>query len=120
MLTVAVTTVFLFGFIASTDFSAALACLFVIGFAQVITGIGAQTLIQNAVDPQMRGRVLSLYGMIFRGGPAIGALVFGILGSHLGLRTAIAISAATGVATYLWARRREARIAAALEGEAQA
>ncbi len=120
VVTVGVSTVFLFGFVATPIFWIALPCLFIVGFTQVITGVAAQTLIQSAVDPQMRGRILSLYGMIFRGGPAIGALVFGILGSHLGLRTAVAISAATGVAVYLYARRRELQIAAALEVEDEA
>ncbi|HYM31501.1 MAG TPA: MFS transporter [Candidatus Cybelea sp.] len=120
VLTVLLSTVFLFGFIGTTIFWVALPCLFVIGFAQVITGIGAQTLIQNAVDPQMRGRIMSLYGMIFRGGPAIGAVVFGIIGEHLGLRAAIAISACTGIAVYAWAVGRQDVIAKALEREHEA
>ena len=101
--------------VTTAIFWVALPCLFIVGFAQVITGVAAQTLIQSAVDPQMRGRILSLYGMIFRGGPAVGALVFGIVGSHLGLRVSVAISAATGIAVFLYGRQREARIAAALE-----
>ena len=36
------------------------------GFSQVVVGLGEQTLVQNAADPSMRGRVLSLYGMIGR------------------------------------------------------
>jgi len=119
VITVGVSTLFLFGFVSTAIFWVALPCLFVVGFAQVITGVAAQTLIQSAVDPRMRGRILSLYGMIFRGGPAVGALVFGIVGSHLGLRVSVAISAATGIAVCLYGRRREARIAAALEGDGE-
>src|SRR5258708_39048802 len=60
----------LLGFAATARFWVALPCLALAGFALVVSGIGAQTLVQSAVDPAMRGRVLALYGMIFRGGPA--------------------------------------------------
>jgi hypothetical protein len=48
------------------EFLLALPCVFVAGAAMVITGIGAQTLIQASVDHTMSGRVMALYGMIFR------------------------------------------------------
>ncbi|MGH9332192.1 MAG: MFS transporter, partial [Vicinamibacteria bacterium] len=44
-----------------------------VGFATVATSISCQTLLQHAVDGHMRGRVMSLYGMVFRAGPALGA-----------------------------------------------
>ena len=59
-------------FTATDRFYLALPCVFVAGAAMTITGTGAQTLIQAAVDPGMRGRVMALYGMIFRAGPAVG------------------------------------------------
>ena len=52
------------------SFWAALALLFVFGFTNSTSGIGTQTLTQSALDDAMRGRVMSLYGVIFRGGPA--------------------------------------------------
>ena len=70
----------LIGFAATNLFGFALVCLLITGFAVIIAGVGEQTLLQNAVDPAMRGRVMSLYGMIGRGAPAIGAIIMGSLG----------------------------------------
>src|ERR1051326_4268834 len=60
--------------------------------------IGAQTLIQASVEPQMRGRVMALYAMIFRAGPALGALLIGSLSERFGLRLPLAIGAVISVA----------------------
>ena len=49
----------------------------------------------------MRGRVMGLYGLIFRGGPAIGALGAGIISVHLGLRWPVVIGAVLLVAAWL-------------------
>ena len=61
------------GFTATDRFALALPCVFLAGTAMTIAGIGAQTLLQAAVDIRMRGRIMARYGMIFRAGPAIGA-----------------------------------------------
>ncbi|HUC71840.1 MAG TPA: MFS transporter, partial [Stellaceae bacterium] len=58
-------------FTATDRFYLALPCVFLAGAAMTITGIGAQTLIQAAVEIGMRGRIMALYGMIFRAGPAL-------------------------------------------------
>jgi predicted MFS family arabinose efflux permease len=105
----------LLGFTATTSFWIALACVFVAGFSLVINGIGGQTLVQIAVDGALRGRVMSFYGMIFRGGPALGALIMGSLSSHFGLRLPVACGALVCAAFWLWAHLRRDRIAAALE-----
>ena len=105
----------LLGFTATTSFWFALACVFVAGFSQVINGIGGQTLVQTTVDSAMRGRVMSLYGMIFRGGPALGVLIMGSLSTQLGLRLPVACGALLCAGFWLWARLRRERIAAALE-----
>jgi predicted MFS family arabinose efflux permease len=106
----------LLAFTATTSFWFALPCLFVAGFSLVVNGIGAQTLIQTAVDGAMRGRVMSLYGMIFRGGPALGALVMGASASQVGLRLPVAGGALLCAGFWLWARLRRNRTAASLEG----
>ena len=73
-------------FTATDVFYLALPCVFVAGAMMTITGTGAQTLIQAAVDDRMSGRVMALYGMIFRAGPAVGAVLMGTLSEYLGLR----------------------------------
>jgi predicted MFS family arabinose efflux permease len=105
----------LLAFTATTSFWIALPCLFVAGFALVINGSGGQTLVQGAVEGPVRGRVMSLYGMIFRGGPALGALIMGSLSSQVGLRLPVACGALLCAGFWLWARLRRARIADALE-----
>ncbi len=105
----------LLGFVATGHFGLALGCLFVAGFSLVINGIGAQTLVQHAAAPNMRGRVMATYGMIFRGGPAVGALLMGILSSHVGLPFAVGCGAVFCALIWVWARRHRDRMAAALE-----
>src|SRR5216684_8596128 len=102
-------------FTATDQFYLALPCVFVAGAAMTITGTGAQTLIQAAVDARMRGRVMALYGMIFRAGPAVGALVMGVASEHLGLRLPLAIGALLSCGFWLLTRLRHKEIAAALE-----
>jgi predicted MFS family arabinose efflux permease len=55
----------------------------------------------------MRGRALSLFGLIFRGGPALGALIMGAASEALGLQAPLAAGALLGLlaAGLLWRRR---------------
>jgi MFS family permease len=71
--------------------------LFIVGFGMVVSGIASQTVIQLAVPDRLRGRMLALHSMIFRGAPALGALVIGALSDVTGLRGPLAAGA---VATF--------------------
>jgi predicted MFS family arabinose efflux permease len=102
-------------FTATDTFPVALLCVFVAGAAMTITGTGAQTLIQAAVDSRMRGRVMALYGMIFRSGPAVGAVLIGTASEHFGLRLPLAIGAVVSCAAWILTRVRRREISAALE-----
>jgi MFS family permease len=84
------------------------------GFCVSVAGIASQTLVQLASDRNMRGRVMSLYGLIFRGGPSIGALGAGILSLQLGLRWPIAVGAALLTVAWLWTCLIRRRIASHL------
>src|SRR6516162_5162347 len=100
----------------STDrFLFALPCVFVAGAAMTITGVGAQTLIQAAVDIRMRGRIMALYGMIFRAGPALGAVLMGSLSERFGLRLPLAVGALISCGFWAWTRLKQKRIAKTLE-----
>ena len=61
------------GFVVTDWFPVAVVSIALLGAAGVIGGTGTQTLMQHVVDGAMRGRVMSLYGLIHRGGPAVGA-----------------------------------------------
>ncbi len=103
------------GFVATDNFYFALACLSLAGIAMVVSGVGAQVLLQTSVDGDVRGRVLSLYGIIFRGGPAAGALLIGLASEAYGLRLPLAVSVVLALAVWLWIWLRRARMRAALE-----
>jgi len=105
------------GFAIAPVFWAALVLVCASGFAQVVVGIGEQTLVQNAAEPHMRGRVMSLYGMIGRAGPSVGALIMGSLAELFGLRWPVLGGAAVTLLLWLWLLPRRHGMAAALEGE---
>ena len=107
------------GFVATDIFGVALACVAIAAICMVISGVGAQTLLQLSVDGAMRGRVMSLYGIIFRGGPAMGALIMGVVSEATGLRWPLAGGAAIAVLVWAWTWRRRATIAAALDPTAR-
>ena len=107
----------LIGFAATDIFWLALPCAAIAGFALIVVGVGEQTLLQNAVDPGLRGRVMSLYGMINRGAPALGALIMGTLSSWVGLQWPVVGGAAICVLVWLWARSRRAAMTRALEAD---
>ena len=104
------------GFVATGWFPFGVLCAALMGAAGSVHGISVQTLAQSASDPAMRGRVLSLWGLITRACPALGALLLGALGEWFGLRwpTLVAVAASLLVVAWSWARLD--RIAAVLEG----
>jgi MFS family permease len=69
----------------SRNFWVALGCIFVIGFTASAIRVSWMTLLQYCVDPQMRGRVASIYGMITHICPAVGAMIVGAIGDRIGL-----------------------------------
>lgn len=87
----------------------------VFGFCMSVCGIAVQTLIQLASDRSMRGRVMGLYGLIFRGAPAVGALAAGLASAHFGLRWPVFFGALLVIAVWLWTYLSRDRISAALE-----
>ena len=107
------------GFAATDSFALALVAMGVSGLSMVVGGVGAQTLIQLSIRPEMRARVMSLYGLIFRGGPAAGALAMGAASEVVGLRWPLAVGglAALAVWAFTWIRRRDA--ISDLEGRGQ-
>tara|TARA_R110002012_G_scaffold120592_1_gene269985 strand:- start:1695 stop:2939 length:1245 start_codon:yes stop_codon:yes gene_type:complete len=63
----------------------AAACLALLSGAILANGIVTQIVLQTGVPDHVRGRALSLYTMIFRGVPALGAMVMGVLASTVSL-----------------------------------
>lgn len=100
---------------ATTVIWVGLVCVFLAGFSMLCVGVGEQTLLQNTLTSDVRGRVMSLYGMLSRGGPAIGALAIGWASDFFGLRWPVFIAALICLGLWLWVLPRRRRMAAALE-----
>lgn len=62
-----------------------------VGLASLTALTTANSTVQLSVEPQMRGRVMSLYMAILMGGTPIGAPLIGWLGDHAGPRWTIGI-----------------------------
>ncbi len=85
-----------------------------VGFALTVMSTGIATMTQMAVSDDMRGRVMSLYAMIYRGMPAFGTLAIGLAAESLGLRVAFAVAAAICLGAWLVLTPRAAAVDAAL------
>jgi MFS family permease len=81
----------------------------VFGFCTSSAGTAIQTLIQLKSERRMRGRVMSIYSIIFRGAPSLGALIAGAASTRFGLRWPIFFGAALVVVVCIltyWSRER--------------
>lgn len=85
-----------------------LATLFALptGYTSIYLVSGSNAVVQLRADPQMRGRVLALYAMLFLGSTPIGGPVIGWVADVSNARVAVALGGvASGVAA-LWTLRR--------------
>jgi predicted MFS family arabinose efflux permease len=115
--TLAIGGVALLVFAMTRWYSLALVCCFIGGAMMTIGGTGTQTLLQNAVDGAMRGRVLSLYGVVFRGVPALGALIMGWSSEYVGLSAAVGSGGVLCLLAFGWCMRGGRDAARILEAE---
>jgi MFS family permease len=102
----------------TSNFWVALVFVFVIGFSSSATRVSSMTLLQYSVEPHMRGRVASIYGMITHFGPALGAVIVGFLGDRLGLPLVLGCLGFFSLAVWAWAFGRRHDMAQTLEVEA--
>lgn len=93
-------------FAFSTHAVLATALLFIIGIGFSVSAIGVMTIIQATVSGAMRGRVLATYGIIFRGGPAVGGLLMGWVAETTGLSWPVAAGGLTCVLAWFWVLKR--------------
>ena len=103
------------GFVATHSFAVGVACAAAMGAATTAHGIAIQTMLQSAASPAMIGRVISLWGMVVRGGPALGALAYGATAEFVGLQVPVLTGCALLLLAWVWVRARQPRIAQALE-----
>lgn len=99
------------------------AILPLVGLTVLTAGTTASAVIQMSTSPAMRGRVVSIYLMVFMGSVPLGAPLIGWVGEHFGPREALVSSgllAGAGIALatfgyWLYLRRWEKRAAAQAE-----
>ncbi|MBN8892018.1 MAG: hypothetical protein BGP12_17025 [Rhodospirillales bacterium 70-18] len=103
------------GFVATHHFGFAVVCAATLGGATTMHGISVQTLLQSSTSGHMLGRVLSLWGMIGRAAPALGAVIYGGLAEFAGLQLPVLAGAAVASVACVLVVRRLPRIARALE-----
>jgi MFS family permease len=103
-------------FVATHVFAAGVVCIAVMGAATTMHGISIQTLLQNSASAAMVGRVLSLWGMITRAAPAMGALAYGAASEFLGLQIPVLLGCLLCTLAWLRAKATLPRMATTLEG----
>jgi predicted MFS family arabinose efflux permease len=92
-------------------FWVAVPALFVLGFAGVFTTAACNTSLQLAASDALRGRVMSLYTLIFGGSFPISAFLVGAISERWGVSTAFFIGGVTGLTgltvVMAWGLRRQ-------------
>jgi MFS family permease len=76
------------------DMAAFLTLLAALGFVNLTFQPMANASVQLAVEPELRGRVMGLYMLVFIGGTPIGAPIIGALTNHFGPRVGMAVCGA--------------------------
>ena len=108
----------LFAFAGTTSLWLAAAILIVQGIAMSSSNIAAMAYVQTETPRERLGRVLSVYAIVFRVGPALGALGFGLTAELAGLAQTATLFAALGIlsgmATIVSMRRGAALLRSAL------
>jgi MFS family permease len=102
-----------FAFAPTLWVAAAMAAL--IGAGMAVRAAGVQTLVQLAATEDLRGRVLSLYGLGLNTGASLGAIGVGALAEWLGLRWALASVAIASLLVLALTLLRRREMEAALE-----
>lgn len=86
------------------------------GYTLTSMSTAVQAMVQSNVDNRLRGRVMAVYTLIYRGTPAIGAVIIGLLAEDLGLQLATGLCAAVCIIPWLLALKRREVITTSLEG----
>ena len=85
-------------FSASRWYWMSIAALVLAGFTMMMQFTSTNTLIQAMVPDQLRGRVMSLYSMMFLGMTPIGSLLAGAIADHVGAPITVAMGGLASLA----------------------
>jgi len=106
----ALTGATLAAFAATSHFGIALTLVLIASGAISVVGTCTQTLVQQIVDDDKRGRVMSLWGLVFRGAPALGVLAMGAASEWFGLSAPVMGGALLCLVFAVWALRWRRRL----------
>jgi MFS family permease len=87
--------IFVGAFALSPSFFVALSLLGLAGFCMILSTATANSLLQSLVPDALRGRVMSVYVVMFLGLTPVGSLLAGTLAGFFGARATLAAGAAT-------------------------
>jgi MFS family permease len=104
--------VLIVGFAASRTIWLSDTLLFLAGSALMIVFSSVTSLVQLIVPNQMRGRVMSIYMLAFRGGMPLGALASGYVATLTSAPVALAVNGTLLAMVALWFLNRNERIRA--------
>ena len=102
----------MFAFALSRSLSLALFCLGLVGFSYVTLETNNSAIIQSTVPDELRGRVTSLYALMYTGGEPLGALAVGLLADRTSEPLAFYVCSAGMMlfAVLIWLYRPEIRV----------
>lgn len=100
-------------------FWVAAVCGAILAGTATYAGIGGQILVQNMIHSAVRGRVMSIWGMILRGGPACGAFLVGSLAGYTDLQFSFIFATALFLLLWLWTLPRIKNMSRNLERSAE-
>ena len=104
-----------FAFVLAPTFDIAVGAVAILGTTVAVGGIGSQVLIQSAIHSTMRGRVVSIWSIIMRAGPPVGAWVLGASAELMGLKMAFVIATSIYLICFLLMARRFRALAQNME-----
>jgi MFS family permease len=106
--------------LATTNiFWVAVVCAAILSAVATYAGIGGQLVVQNTIHGAVRGRVMSIWGVILRGGPASGAWMIGTLTTYSNLQSAFIIATTLFLFIWLWAVPKTTEMSKNLERSAE-
>ncbi len=79
----------------------AMALLFLLGFVQIRFTVGCNSILQVVTPDPLRGRVLSLYSLVFLGSTPVGSLLSGLVAQTWGVAAAYALGGLVAVMAVL-------------------
>ena len=106
--------------LASTNsFWVAVICAAILSGTSTYAGIGGQLVVQNTIHGDVRGRVMSIWGIILRGGPASGAWIVGTLAGYSNLQISLVSVTILFLFIWLWAAPQTNQMSKDLERSAE-